>query len=454
MKIAILGGGLAGVTAAYELARLRERGAPIDATLFEAGNRLGGIIETVREGGFIIECGPDGWVTEKPWARELAEELGLATQPSLDAQRKTWLVGKEKKLAAMPDGMRLMVPTDLAAIDNSALLSEEAKRAYREEPSRAAELRANAPEADESIASFVRRHFGDEVARTFAAPLLAGVFGGDIETLSARAVMPALVALEREHGSLITALTKSSSKTATPIFTTLRDGMGTLIDAMAAAITRTLHDVRLQTPVAALEQSGASWRVNTEEFDAIILATPAHIARKLLAPIDAVAAGLLPREASSAAIVALGFAQEITLPTGFGFLVLPEANSPLLACTFTHQKFSGRVPPGSSMLRAFFSGERWMQSSDDELIALAHSELTAILGPLPAPQIKITRRMPHSLPQYTVGHVERIAALHARMPRGLSLIGNAYIGVGIPDLIREARRAAHASHTMMKRAES
>jgi oxygen-dependent protoporphyrinogen oxidase len=450
MKIAILGGGLAGVTAAYELARLREAGAPIDATLFEASARLGGIVETVREKNFIIECGPDGWVTEKPWARELADELGLAMQPSLDAQRKTYLLSAEKKLVAMPNGMRLMVPTDLTAIENSPLLSEAAKRAYREEPAHAAELRASAPEADESVASFVRRHFGEEVTRTFAAPLLAGVFGGDVETLSARAVMPALVAMEREHGSLIRALAASSARSSATIFTTLRDGMSALIDAMAAKLT----DVRLQTPVTGLETRGAGWRVNqNEEFDAVIVATPAHITRELLKPLDAVAAGLLPEEASSSAIVALGFTEEIALPAGFGFLA-PAANSPLLACTFTHQKFADRAPAGSSLLRAFFSGERWMRATDSELIALAQKELSGILGALPVPAIKLARRMPRSLPQYAVGHLERIAALHTRMPQGLQLIGNAYSGVGIPDLIREARRAAHASHTVTKRAES
>jgi len=453
MKIAILGGGLAGVTAAYELARLREAGAPVDATLFEASGRLGGILETVHKDGFTVECGPDGWVTEKPWARELADTLGLATQPSLDAQRKTYLVNAEKKLIAMPDGMRLMVPTDISAIDNSTLLSAEAKRAYREEPARAAELRASAPEMDESVASFVRRHFGDEVTRTFAAPLLAGVFGGDVETLSVRAVMPALVAMEREHGSLIKALAASSTKSGTSIFTTLRDGMGSLIDAMAVKIS----DVRLQTPVTALEKNGTQWRVRyanqTEEFDAVILATPAHVTRELLQPLDAVAADLLPREASSAAIVALGFTEEIALPAGFGFLA-PGTNSALLACTFTHQKFSGRVPQGGSMLRAFFSGERWMSASDGELIALAQKELSSILGTLPKPVVQIARKMPRSLPQYGVSHLQRIAALQARMPRGLRLIGNAYTGVGIPDLIREGRRAAHESHTVLKRAES
>jgi oxygen-dependent protoporphyrinogen oxidase len=190
-----------------------------------------------------------------------------------------------------------------------------------------------------------------------------------------------------------------------------------------------------------------------EEFDAVIVATPAHITRELLKPLDAVAAGLLPEEASSSAIVALGFTEEIALPAGFGFLA-PAANSPLLACTFTHQKFADRAPAGSSLLRAFFSGERWMRATDSELIALAQKELSGILGALPVPAIKLARRMPRSLPQYAVGHLERIAALHTRMPQGLQLIGNAYSGVGIPDLIREARRAAHASHTVTKRAES
>jgi len=454
MKIAILGGGLAGVTAAYELARLRKAGAPIHATLFEASDRLGGIIETVHQNKFTIECGPDGWLTEKPWARELAEELSLATQPSLDAQRKTYLLTADKKLAPMPDGMRLMVPTDLSAIERSPLLSEAAKQAYRDEPSRAAELRAQAPASDESVASFVRRHFGDEVTRTFAAPLLAGVFGGDVETLSVRAVMPALVAMEREHGSFITALAAGArSANTTPIFTTLRDGMGALIHAMAVH----LGDVRLQTPVTAIERNGTQWRVHfadqAEEFGAVIVATPADTTRTLLRSIDTAAAELLPHEASSTAIVALGFAEEITLPAGFGFLAPANTGSQLLACTFTHQKFAGRVPQNASLLRAFFSGERWMQATDAELIAVAHKQLSAILGPLPAPTIQIARRMPHSLPQYAVGHLERIAALHARMPKGLRLIGNAYTGVGIPDLIREARRAAHDSHTITKRAE-
>jgi len=446
MKIAILGGGIAGVTAAYQFARLQAGGAPITSTLFEATPCLGGIIETVRAGGYTIECGPEAWVTDKPWASELAAELALPTIPSLDKQRRTYLLRSTptgRALQAIPQGMRLMVPTDLAVIEDSPLLTAAAKQAYREEPLRAAELKASSPQQDESVASFVRRHFGDEVTRTFAAPLLAGVFGGDVEILSVRAVMPALVAMEREHGSLITALAARQSSTSA-VFTTLRDGMASLIDAMA----HHLRDVRLNTSVSALEPSGPRWRVHfastTEEFDAVILATPADATAKLLRPIDPAAAALLPQEASSAAIVALAFAEAITLPPGFGFLSLAEAGSPLLAATFTHQKFAGRVPPGGAMLRAFFSGDRWMQTTDADLRQLALNELSSVLGELPAPHLAIVRRWPRSLPQYAVGHTERIAQLMQRLPHNLRLIGNAYTGVGLPDLIRTARQTARS----------
>ena len=163
-RIAIVGGGVAGVAAAYELTKQARNGADIEFVLFEAFTRLGGIIETVREGEFVIECGPDGWVTEKPWARELAEELGLENEviPSLDETRKTYVL-IDNQLKPMPDGMRMMVPRDLDALDSSELFSPEAKTAFRQEVGRADELKTCAPEQDESVADFVVRHFGKEV---------------------------------------------------------------------------------------------------------------------------------------------------------------------------------------------------------------------------------------------------------------------------------------------------
>ena len=255
-RVAIIGGGIAGITAAWQLAQLARDGASVEGTLFEATGRFGGIIETVHQGGFTIECGPDGWVTEKPWARDLAIELGLADEllPSNDATRKTHIY-LDGRLETMPDGMRMMVPSDLDALDRSHLFSDDAKRAYRNELARASELKATAPTEDESIATFTRRHFGEEVLTRIAAPLLSGVLGGDVERLSVQAVMPQFVAMERRHGSLIAALQVRNQLENTPaIFTTLRTGLGTLIDHLVAETPphwlRPQHSCRIHGYVA------------------------------------------------------------------------------------------------------------------------------------------------------------------------------------------------------------
>jgi oxygen-dependent protoporphyrinogen oxidase len=451
-RIAIVGGGIAGVAAAYELARLARNGAAVQVVLFEAATRLGGIVETVHEGEFVMECGPDAWVTEKPWARELAEELGLGDElmVSNDATRKTYVL-IDHHLQAMPDGMRMMVPTDLNALDGSELFSANAKQAYRDELIRADELRANAPEEDESVAQFVRRHFGNEVLEKIGVPLLSGVFGGDVAKLSVRAVMAPFVAMEREHGSLIAALQSRSSSNTTTVFTTLRSGIGTLVDRMIAAIPE--EWIRLGAEVRFVSYGEEGWLVGTEKavdrFDAVLMAAPVDVARSLLNPVDVRAAELMETESSSAVVVAFGFpdAAKFPLPPGFGFLVPPGSGSLLLACTFVDQKFDDRVPQGGRLVRAFFGGaaaERLMRCGNDETAAVARLELARILGPLPEPQVTVVRRWPRSLPQYGVGHLERMAELDERVSKldGLCLLGNGYRGVGLPDLVREARSAA------------
>ncbi len=435
-------------------------GAAIELTLLEATGRLGGVVETVRREGFLIECGPDGWVTEKPWAAELARELGLADEliVSNDATRKTGIL-LDGTLRMLPDGMRMMVPTDLQAVEQSELFSAAAKRAFREEPGRAAELRAAAPDGDESIGSLVTRHFGQEVLERVGAPLLSGVFGGDVATLSARAVMGQFVAMEREHGSLIAALqARARQGPPQPVFTTLRSGVGTLTDRLAASLPAGC--VRLHTTVLAITREGAGWRLTTaapggaasvRSFDHLLLGTPAHVTRHLLQPVDARAADLLPTEASSAISVALAFpGGELALPPGFGFLVPPGGKLALLACTFVHAKFPGRVPRGGQLLRAFFgagSAERMAERSDAELADRSLGELRTVLGPLPEPEFFVVRRWPRSLPQYAVGHGDRMAELDRLLTAhpGLQLLGNAYRGVGLPDLIRDGRRAGQAA---------
>lgn len=495
-RIAVIGGGIAGLSAAYELTRQQQAGAPLDFTLFEASPRLGGIVETVRRDGFVIECGPDSWVTEKPWARELAVELGLEADLifSRDEQRRTYLaesLGEQGTLCPLPEGLRMGIPVEWASVLSSPLISQQAKLAYQQEPARAEELKASAldastPPRDESVRNFFLRHFGNEVTATIIAPLWAGVFGGDIARLGARAVLPpSLLRLEQEYGSLIFGLQHGKSdRKPLPIFTTLREGLAGIVESMRSHVPS--EKIRLTCPVLAIERSSNGWKIILdakssdgtafqEEFDSVVIAAPAATTAALLAPLDSRCAELLPGDSTSAIVVALGYPEErakkLFIPSGFGFLVSQGSNArrhieagsmnikagpgnrktiarqSLLACTFVDQKFGGRVPSGGRLMRAFFAGPSapaLMPESDDTLQVLARDALGNFLGVLPEPSISVVRRWPRSLPLYTVGHVERIAELKHRVAElpGLYLIGNAYHGVGLPDLIRDGRNAA------------
>lgn len=455
-KVAIIGGGISGVAAAYELAKLNQ-----NFTLYEASPRLGGIVETVRGDGFTIECGPDAWVTEKPWAHELAIELGLEDEiiSSNDSQRRTYLLNG-RGLTAIPDRMRMMVPGSWAPLLNSDLFSWQARLAYLREPKRAEELRKASPSQDESVSSFVRRHFGDEVADKVAAPLLSGVFGGSIDKLSVRAVMAPFVKMEQEHGSLITALHQKQSSNAQqlPVFTTLKTGLGTLVERAVAKMPG--DSLRMNTPVTRISRDQTRWRIQTssgwEDFDEIIVCTPAHITRELLTPIESRFDSLLTMESSSAITIAFAFAAaesaRMRIPRGFGYLVprhtaTADASPSLLACTFANQKFRDRAPVGCILLRAFFGGQGALKLSSEAnnvVASLARQQLALALGPLPDPCQIIIRRWPLSLPQYNVGHLEKLAAIESLTASiaGLHLVGNAYRGVGLPDLIRDGRATA------------
>jgi oxygen-dependent protoporphyrinogen oxidase len=277
------------------------------------------------------------------------------------------------------------------------------------------------------------------------------VFGGDVAKLSVRAVMAPFVAMEREHGSLIAGLQARKGADKASIFTTLRSGLGTLIDRMVAAIPQ--EWIHRGVEVISIGRNGGEWMVRTsvgeERFDAVLMATPVHVARSLIAPVDERAAELMQMEASSAVVVGFGFddAAKVQVPPGFGFLVPAGSNSLLLACTFMDQKFDERVPADGRLLRAFFGGqaaERLIRCGNDETATIARMELARILGPLPEPRVTVVRRWPLSLPQYGVGHLERMAELDERVRGmdGLQLLGNGYRGVGLPDLIRDARAAA------------
>ena len=352
-SIAVVGGGIAGLAAAYELRKQQQAGLDVTFTLVETSKRLGGIVETRRESGFTIECGPDGWVTDKPWAHDLAVELGLADEliESNDASRVTWVL-QNGSLVAVPDGMRMMVPENLDAVMHSPLFHDAARKAYAAEPGRAAELKQSAPGHDESVASFVERHFGSEVLRVIGAPLLGGVFGGDVHLLSVQAVMQPFVQMEREYGSLILALQALAAqrgiKRRAGIFTSLRSGTAALAERMAATLPEGC--VQMERRITGMQRTASGWLLhssdgNSEAYDHVLLAIPVEQARALLQSIDSEAADLMEIPTSSAVIAGFGFDPDHApvLPNGFGFLAPEGEGCKLLAATFADQKFAHRA---------------------------------------------------------------------------------------------------------------
>lgn len=471
MRTAIIGGGIAGLAAAYEL---EKSGAAY--TLFEGRNRVGGSIQSRTVNGTVLEGGPDSFISEKPAAAELARELGLGPDliPSNDADRKTWIV-VGKRLVALPDGLMFLVPTKLVPTALTPLFSLGTKVRMGLEL-----LHPPRPSTeDESVAALVERHFGKEAVDRLADPLLSGIYGGDASQLSARTVLPRLVEMEAEYGSLTRGMLAAHKKMraamaarasangasangAKPtgprgIFTTLRGGLQQMIDALQARLDP--RSVRLETPVQAVERTAAGWQVtaggSAEIFDAVIFASPAYMAGSLLSRVDAQLGQELesiPYSSSITLNLVYDESRIGTLPEGFGFLVPASSGRAMLACTFVHRKFLGRTAPGKAVLRTFLGGmrnEALMSEPDNVLLATVRRELSEILGPrvlgpLMEPELVQVMRWRRAMAQYAVGHKERMARINegvAGLP-GLKLAGNAYDGIGIPDCIRLGRKAA------------
>jgi oxygen-dependent protoporphyrinogen oxidase len=342
----------------------------------------------------------------------------------------------------MPLGLQLMVPTRFASVAASPLFSFRTK--WRIAMERFFPPRSLPADADESVADFTRRHFGPEAVERLADPLLAGVYGGGSSLLSARAVLPQYVALEAKFRSLTRgALANPRGAETEPIFSSLRGGMQQLADALGQNIAK---HVRLNAAVEAIMPQGAEWSIRAAgaggTFSHVVLAVPSFHAAKLVWPFAPDMGALLNRiRYTSSLTVALLDVQQ-ALPPGFGFLVPRSEKKQVIACTFVHNKFNGRVPPGKQMLRAFLTSG--LDASDDELSAIVLHELGEILGfKLTAAAIRISR-WPNAMPQYEVGHLDRVAALEAigALHSGLFVIGNAYKGIGIPDCVREAKTVA------------
>jgi protoporphyrinogen/coproporphyrinogen III oxidase len=472
MRIAIVGGGIAGLSAAYELEKARAAGTPIEYRLFESRERLGGSLASEIVNGAVLERGPDSFLTEKSAAADLCRELGLGAEllPSNDSARKTYILVRNR-LVALPDGLMFLVPTKLVPTALTRLFSLRTKVRMALElliPPRPTGL------PDEAVAALVERHFGAEAVDRLADPLLSGIYGGDAAQLSARTVLPRLVEMESKYGSLTRGMlaahrqmrAKAKSTPANdntkpaaprPIFTALRGGMQQLVDALVARLNPAW--LRVSTPVANVARTSDGWSVETaggtENFDALIFALPAWAAGALLAPVDcALAEDLSAIPYSSSITVNLVYDEQKlgTLPDGFGFLVPASEGRSMLACTFVHRKFLGRTPAGKAVFRAFLGGIRnddLLTETDSVLVATVRREMSEILGAKTIgvhidPEFTQVTRWRHAMAQYAVGHQERTARIAARVAAlpGLRLAGNAYDGVGIPDCIRLGRQSA------------
>ena len=455
-RIAIIGGGISGLAAAFALEERRRAGAPLEYVLYESSPRLGGVVRTERVEGCVIEAGPDSFLTEKSWAADLCRTLGLGDQlmSSNDGDRKTYIL-VHGRLVLIPDGLMFMVPTKLLPTVLSPLFSVKTKlRMAREwfHPPRAAD-------GDESVASLVERHYGRELVDRLADPLLSGIYGGEASSLSVRAVLPRFAEMERTHGSLGRALlaarkpmSQAARQPQRPLFASLKNGMQQLVDALLSRLSRSR--LLINMPIDQLRAEAHGWRVSAgakaDSFDGVILATPAHSAAKLLSPCSAALANELGGIAYSSSItVGLGYGRQVrqSLPPGFGFLVPASEGRHMLAATFVHNKFPCRAPEDRALLRCFIGGahaDQVWQLSDGELVGLVREDLEEILRLRAEPVFARVYKWKAAMAQYGVGHLdrlERIERLRRPLPN-LALAGNAYRGIGVPDCIRSGSEAA------------
>ena len=453
-RIAIIGGGIAGLSAAFYLEKARQGGAPLQWTLFEKSERLGGVIRTEQHEGFVLEAGPDSFLSAKPEAARLCQELGIDSQliSSNDAGRKTYILVK-RRLVPIPQGLEFMVPTRVWPMATTPLFSFSTKLRM------AAELfsAARKDSGDESVGDFVRRHFGQEMVDRVAEPLLAGVYGGNAERLSIRAVLPRFAEMEREHGSLVRATLQAKAKAKTlarpgakpqPLFTSLRNGMQQMVDALVNALPQA--SIRLQQQNMSVRQINDDWQIENagiqERFQAVLLAVPAPSAAGLLRQFHpGLIEGLQKIQYTSSVAVALGYDQA-ALPPGHGFLVPQSEGRKMMACTFVHMKFPYRAPGEKKMLRCFFSSSRMpglLTHSDEALQQMARQELKDILRLNAEPLFARIFRWDRAMAQYETGHLDRVTEMEkiiAAMP-GFHIIGNSFHGIGVPDCIKSARLA-------------
>ncbi len=458
-KVVVVGGGIAGLAAAHRVIEWsQERGRTVELTLFEAAGRLGGTIQTERRDGFLVECGPDSFLSEKPWALALCRRLGVEDRlvQTDDRFRRTFVV-LGGRLHPLPDGFQLLAPTRLAPFLASSLFSWPGKLRMALDL-----VLPRGSDPDESLGAFVRRRLGREALERVAQPLVAGIYTADPDDLALAATMPRFLELERRERSLILAMWRASRRPSADrsgssgarwsLFVTFAEGMEELIRALAARLPP--GAVRLKERVSGVTRHGGRWQLTTAdgsgmEADAVILAPEAYQVARMVRYLDPSLAHLLEGipYASSATVTLAYRRADIAHPLdGFGFVVPRVERRPIIACTFSSVKYPGRAPEGHVLLRVFLGGaldETVLAGSDESLASTARGQLALLLGAHGDPIFVHVARYPKAMPQYHVGHLARVEAIEQCVRRhpGFALVGGAYRGVGIADCVRSGEAA-------------
>jgi len=449
--LVVVGGGITGLAAAHQVLTLLGPGA---ASLLEATPRLGGKIVSAAVGSFLIEGGPDGFLAAKPAGTALCRELGLAhrLQGTRPEYRRTY-VKRDGRLHPLPEGWSGLLPTRMGPLLSTRVLTVRGRlRAGLE-----LLVPRRRQDDDESVAGFVTRRFGVEAYRWLVEPLICGIHAADGEALSLAATFPQLRTMERARGGVLRSmLLQRPARGGAPGLVAPAGGMAEIVTAVAARLGAA--EVRLDAPVRRLTRRHGGYTLELADGTSIgargvIVATPADAAAALLADLDADLAHLLAGVPFvSTATISVAFpASAVPAPLdGYGYVSPRAEGSPLVACTWASNKFAGRAAPGHALLR-FFVGRAGMdeivQRPDGELREIVRRELADTLGIRTAPTLWRFYRWPRAIPQYVMGHLDRVARIEARLAAhpGVFLAGGSYRGVGIPDCIASGQAAARAA---------
>ena len=465
-RVAVVGGGITGLAAAHRLSELLPHGQTV---LFEATGRLGGVLETVNTSGFLIERSADSFITKFPWAVDLCRRVGLTPQllPTHESGRRAAVV-RNGKLHRIPKGFLIMEPQQLWPILTSSVLSPWGKLRLLAEPWVARKPTEEDNTAlDESVASFATRRLGREVFERLVQPLLAGIYTADPQKLSMAATMPQFLESEAQLGSLLRAQwdrkrNRKEDSQATPesgarygMFLAPAGGMGSLVEAIEKKLK--VVTIRRGTAVERIEkQDSGQWRLAfsaqpaAESFDAVILALPGPSATRLLHKTNADLANQFDKiEYASSVVVSTGFRRDqFCQPLdGFGFVVPQIEARRIIATSYASEKFPGRAPSGYVLVRTFVGGAlqpELVAQSEQDLIELVLQELSSLLGIRGDPQVVDVARWDAAMPQYHVGHLDRVNRIEQQIANqpGLEIASNAFQGVGIPQCVHSGEQAA------------